>query len=339
MKSFEDSKNSPFRIALLLLDGFNSMAMQAFIDPFRCANYLLGEKLYDWQFLSHGVDKITASNGLVVSDLKMIGAVPDTFDCIAVNASWGVERFKDPIIQAWLQRHAQNNAAICGLDTGAFVLGYAGLLKGKKAAVHYEHIAAFRETFPDTHMGEDLFVMDGNLLTCCGGTASVDLALEMIRVQQGIEAANAASRYIFHERFRAGDEGQLPATREPIGYSAPEKLREAIVLMERSLEHLLSIGEIAEHVALSQRQLERLFKTHTSVSPVRYYLDVRLDRARGLVTQTQLPIVDIAVACGFSTSAQFSRSYRSRFHISPSADRIEGRVPFQFRSFPSHAGV
>ena len=339
MKSLNDSKNHPFKIALLLLDGFNSMAMQAFIDPFRCANYLLGEKLYDWQFLGLSTENVTASNGLVVSNLMALDAAQDNFDCVTVNASWGAERFKDLNIQAWLRRHAQANAAICGLDTGAFVLGYAGLLKGKKAAVHYEHIAAFRETFPDTDMGEDLFVIDGNILTCCGGTAAVDLALEMIRFQQGIEAANAASRYIFHERFRAGDEGQLPATREPIGYSAPEKLREAIVLMERSLEHLLTIGEIAEHVALSQRQLERLFKTHTSVSPVRYYLDVRLDRARGLVTQTQLPIVDIAVACGFSTSAQFSRSYKSRFQISPSADRIEGRVPFQFRSFPSHAGV
>ncbi|MEM8651876.1 MAG: helix-turn-helix domain-containing protein, partial [Pseudomonadota bacterium] len=83
----------------------------------------------------------------------------------------------------------------------------------------------------------------------------------------------------------------------------------------------------------------RLFKKHTGVSPVRYYLDVRLDRARGLITQTELPILNVAVACGFSTNAQFSRTYKKRFGIAPSRDRIEGRVPFQFRSFPSHAGV
>ena len=109
--------------------------------------------------------------------------------------------------------------------------------------------------------------------------------------------------------------------------------------MERNLEHLLPIGAVARRVDLSQRQLERLFKRHTGVTPVRYYLDVRLDRARGLVTQTELPITDVAIACGFTGGAQFARAYKTRFNIIPSRDRVEGRVPFQFRSFPSHAGL
>ncbi|MEM7301140.1 MAG: helix-turn-helix domain-containing protein [Pseudomonadota bacterium] len=278
-----------------------------------------------------------ASNGVTISNLIPMSREGANFDLVVVNASWNVERFKNVALLNCLRAESSKGVALGGLDTGAFVLGYAGLLKGRKVAVHYEHIAAFRELFHDTEMGEDLFVIDGDLLTCCGGGAASDLALEILRLQQGIDIANAAGRYIFHERLRSGQEGQLPARNEPIGYAAPAKLRSAIVLMERNLEHLLTVGEVASQVELSQRQLERLFRSHTGVSPVRYYLDVRLDRARGLVTQTELPIVDIAVACGFTSSAQFSRAYKKRFGLPASRDRIEGRVPFQFRSFPSHA--
>lgn len=328
-----------FKIAMLLFEGFNSMAMHAFLDPFRSANYLRGETLYRWEFVAFNRDNVTASNGLTVSQLRPYNEISHGFDLVVVNASWNVGQFKAPALLNWLRDISARGATLCGLDTGAFVLGFAGLLKGRRAAVHYEHIAAFRELFPDVVMGEEMFIVDGDRLTCCGGLAASDLALEIIRLQQGMELANASGRYMFHERLRDGDEGQLPAHREPVGYAAPEKLREAIILMERNLEIPLQIGEIAKQVGVSQRHLDRLFNKHTGVSPVRYYLDVRLDRARGLITQTELPILTVAVACGFGSNAQFSRTYKKRFHISPSQDRIDGRVPFQFRSFPSHAGV
>lgn len=339
MKITTDLTPRSYRIGLLLLDGFNAMAMHAFVDPFRTANYLKSQKFYDWNFLGFGQESVTASNGLMVSNLVDVLKKPDTFDLLVINASWGVEQYENSPILSWIREAAHRRTTLCGIDTGAFILAYAGLLENKSASAHYEHIAAFRELFPDTKMGESLFVMDGERLSVCGGLAATDLALEIIRLQQGIELANAASRYIFHGRLRSGSEGQLPERSEPVGYSAPVKLREAIILMERNLEQPLDIGDVARKVALSQRQLDRIFKKHAGVSPVRYYLNVRLDRARGLITQTELPILDVAIACGFGSNAQFSRTYKSRFGLPPSRDRIEGRVPFQFRSFPSHAGI
>ena len=328
-----------FEIGMLLLDGFNCMAAQAFVDPFRSANYLRNTNLYNWSFVGLESNNVRASNGLEVLTSRSLEAPENKFDMIVINSSWNVERFNDKGLTRWLVRSLQNGASICGIDTGAFIMAYAGMLSGRKAAVHYEHIAAFRELFSDVEMEEDIYVIDGNLLSCCGGLAASDLALEIIRLQQGLELANGAARYIFHERLRNSQEGQLPEKREPVGYSAPEKLRESIIIMEGNLENLLSIDQVANRVNISQRQLERLFHKHTGVSPIRYYLDVRLDRARGLLTQTELPILDVAIACGFSGNAQFTRAYKSRFGIAPSHDRIEGRVPFQFRSFPSFAGV
>lgn len=332
-------RKTPCAIGMLLLPGFNSLASQAFLDPFRAANYLLASSIYDWSYLSLEGTEVTASNGLAIAQTTAVEAFDRPLDFLVVNASWHPERFQGRALQNALRRLSRRGVVLCGIDTGAFVLAYAGLMNGYRAAVHYEHIAAFRELFPDSPMDESLFVFDRDRLTCCGGVAAADMALEIVRLQQGIDLANAASRYIFHERLRPGEEGQLPTTREPVGYAAPARLRQAIILMERNLEQPLSIREIVARLGCSQRQLERLFRGHTGVSPVRYYVDVRLDRARGLVTQTELPIVEVAAACGFGSSGQFTRTYKRRFGLAPSQDRIEGRVPFQFRSFPSHAGV
>ena len=326
--------------AILLLEGFNSTAANAFIDPFRAANYLRGETIYTWPLLSLDGRPVTASNGMSIdADARLETVREQMPDFLVVNSSWRPEQYRTRELQNTLRRLAQGGCVLCGIDTGAFVLAYAGLMKGYRAAVHYEHIASFRELFPDAEMDESLFVFDRDRLTCCGGLAAADMALEIIRLQQGLELANAAGRYIFHERLRPGDEGQLPETREPVGYAAPVKLRDAIVIMERTLETPLKISNIADQLGLSQRQMERLFRTHTGVSPIRYYVDVRLDRARGLVTQTEMPISEVAVACGFGSAVQFARTYKRRFGLPPSRDRTEGRVPFQFRSFPSHAGV
>lgn len=325
------------RIGMVLLPGFNGMACHAFIDPFRAANYLRGTTLYDWPILSLSGGTVSGSNGFAVANTTALSDASQSLDFIVVNASFSPESFRDGPLFSWLRRQVRRGAILCGIDTGAIVLAAAGLLDGRRAAVHYDHIAAFRELFPTVSVDESLYVIDADRLTCCGGMAAADMALEIIRLQQGLDLANAASRYVFHERLRGGDEGQLPDKREPVGYSVPARLREAIILMERNLEFPLSIGEVTRRVGLSQRQFERLFRAHTGVTPVRYYVDVRLDRARGLVTQTDMAIVDIATACGFQSASLFSRTYKKRFGITPSADRVAGRVPFQFRSFPSHA--
>lgn len=323
------------RIAVLLLPSFNAMATTALLDPFRASNYLNGEPRYSWQLVTRDGGPVDASNGMRLTDTVSIAAAGDRYDFVFVSASWNPEAYRASRLFDWIRRCAGNGAALGGLDTGAFLLAFAGLLNGYTSTVHYEHIAVFRELFPDLQVSEDLFVIDRDRLTCCGGAAASDMALEIIRLQTGIDAANAAARYIFHDRLRPGSEGQSPAHREPVGYAAPSKLRDAIVLMERNLENPIPMSEISAKTGLSNRQLQRLFGSHTGVTPVRYYLEIRLDRARSMVTQTEMSIMEIAVACGFTSQEYFARVYKERFSLTPSEDRQEGRVPFQFRSFPS----
>ena len=322
---------------MLLLPGFNGLAALAFVDPFRAANYLRGRRIYRWDFLSSDGGSVVASNGIEIANTTAIAQAQTDFDMLVVNASWTPEAFQDGELQTWLRTKSRQGVMLGGLDTGAFVLAFAGLLGGLGPVVHYEHAAAFDERFPAAQCEESLYAVDARRFYCCGGIAAVDLALELIQRQNGIELANAAARYIFHERLRDGGEAQIPRRLQPVGYQVPDKLREAILLMERNIAEPLTQNELAAYLDLSVRQVQRIFRQYLGVTPVRYYLNVRLDRARGLVTQTEIPIMDIAALCGFMRAEQLSRAYTKRFEITPMRDRIEGRIPFQLRNYSEHA--
>ncbi|NKB76831.1 MAG: helix-turn-helix domain-containing protein [Gammaproteobacteria bacterium] len=335
------SSHSQFRysIGMLLLPGFNSASAFTFLDPFRAANYIQNQKPYHWDFLSLKGGEVNASNESTISATHTISSGQKHYDLIVVNASWAPERFQSGKLKRWLHASSKAGATLAAIDTGAFVLAYSGLLKHYCATVHYEHTTAFSELFPDTQLEDVLYVIDRDRLSCGGGLATADMALRLIQNHQGLELTNSVAKYILKDRHRVGNEIQAEHNPELIGYPMPQKLREAIVLMEQNLEEPLSTSEIAALTHYSQRQLARIFKQHIGITPIRYYINLRLDRARGLITQTDMLIAEVANACGFGTSEQFSRAYKSHFNITPGKDRIEGRIPFQFRSFPSHAGM
>lgn len=326
----------PVQILILVTPNFNLAATTSFIDPFRAANYLEGDTRFRWVLASAPGGRCQASNGLVVETERLAEFQNEAFDIVVMSASWTPEAGRTPQLLASLRKWARAGSIIGALDTGAFIVADAGLLRGHRATVHYEHIDAFKELHGDVDVSEDIFVRDGKRFTCSGGIASSDIALQIIRASSGDALANASARYIFHPSLRPAGTSQNPANAEPIGTYIPGMIRQAIVVMEQHLENALSIPEIADRVKISHRQLNRLFMRYVGKSPATYYRDIRLDRARGLVTQTDMPMSEIAIASGFASQVHFSRAYRERFGLSPRTDRVEGRVPFEFRAWPMH---
>lgn len=323
-------------IIVFVAPHFNIAATTSFIDPFRVANYLIGRNRFSWTFVSERGGAVEASNGMSI-DTQPLNAVVDQRPwLVLVSSSWTPERHASTPLRTALQRWDQSNAIIGGLDTGGIILAQAGLLNGKAATVHYEHIDAFIEIADKTTVSENIFVVDGRIFTCSGGTASTDIALKLLHAVEGESIANASARYVFHDIVRGEDHSQNPKVVEPLGYVTSRLVRSAIDLMEKNLESTLSIPEIAEQLNTSQRQLSRLFQRFVQKSPVAYYRDIRLDRARGLVTQTELKLSEIAAASGFNSQVHFSRVYQERFGLAPSADRVAGRVPFEFRAWPMY---
>jgi len=323
------------QILVIVTPNFNAAATMAFVDPFRASNYLEGGNQFRWRFAS--LEKsCVASNGAQIAT-QTLDMIPDeAVDFVAVSSSWTPETAARPQLLSALRKWARKGSVMVALDTGAFILAQAGLLSGKRATVHYEHIDALKELHPDIEVSEDMLVQDGKFLSCSGGLASADMALHIIAGCLGAAAANAAARYIFHARLRPFGTSQNPSGAEPLGNTVPEIVKRAIALMEKHLEDAVSISRICTSIAISHRQLDRLFRRYVGKAPALYYRDIRLDRARGLVTQTDMLLSEVAMASGFSSQVHFSRAYRARFGLPPRKDRIEGRIPFEYRAWPMH---
>ncbi len=327
------------RLTLIVTPHFNLAATTAFIDPFRAANYLDGAAHFAWDIASGAGGPCLASNGMSIGTLPLADLRASPRDMVLISSSWTPEAHFTQQLSSALWWWAQAGTTLGGIDTGAFLLAQAGLLDGRRATVHYEHMDAFGERFPACTLSEDLYVFDGNRVSCAGGAASFDFALQIIRMARGDALANAAARYLFHGAVRPPGTAQNDAPLEPLGNTAPSAVKRAIALMEKNLEAPLPIAQICTQIGISHRQLNRLFAAFVRKTPALYYRDIRLDRARGLVTQTELAMSEVALASGFASQVHFSRAYRERFGLPPRADRIEGRVPFEFRAWPMHRMV
>lgn len=328
--------DGPVDLIVVVTPSFNSFATMGFIDPFRACNYLEGRQLFRWRFVSETGGICIPSNGVGVECEPMDVVANLTPDIVVISSSWTPENHASQKVQFGLRSWARKGATIAGLDTGAFIMAQAGLLKHRRATVHYEHVDALGETYPNTEVVGDLFAFDGTRVTCCGGTAAVDFGLHILQGILGAAPANAAARYIFHPKLREHGTGQQPSESEPLGAMVPAVVKSVIQIMEQHLEEPLAIPDICAQVDVSHRQLDRLFARHIKKTPALYYRDIRLDRARGLVTQTEMSMSEIAVASGFSSQVHFSRAYKERFGLPPIKDRVEGRVPFEFRAWPMY---
>lgn len=320
------SVRQPERIGFLLIPSFSMIAFSSAIEPLRLANRCSGRELYAWRLLSEDGGPVRASNGVVVNadvSIKDLRGWEDgrrPLDIVFVCSGIGVEQFRSPAVAAWLRGAERQGTILGALCTGAYVLAQAGLLDGHACAIHWESLPAFSERFPDVAASADLYEIDGLRLTCSGGTASLDMILHLISLQHGHSLATAVSEMCLVDRMRASKDRQRLPLRARLGIFNP-KLIASIEIMEATLAEPIPQTEIARRVGLSRRQLERLFARHIRRSPAQFYLELRLDRARRLLSQTELPIVDLALASGFASPSHFSKCYRQMYGKSPRQDR------------------
>ncbi|HWA46285.1 MAG TPA: GlxA family transcriptional regulator [Hypericibacter adhaerens] len=313
----------PETLGFLLLPKFSMMAFVSAVEPLRVANRLAGAMLYQWEIVSLEGASILASNGMaLVADrqLSQLSRGGARYRTVVVGAGFEPERGYDRRVRDWLRRLDRNGVELGAMDTGSFVLARAGLLDGYRATTHWESLDSFRERFPKVEAEGGLFAIDRNRLTCAGGTAALDMMLHLISRRHGHRLATAVSEQFIHARIRDPQDRQRmePAARQGVSHAG---LGRAIALMEKNLEEPLDAARMARGAGLSQRQLERLFREHLKTTPQRYYLDLRLQRARALLQYSEMPVVEVAVACGFGSAAHFSRSYRTWSGRAPSAER------------------
>jgi transcriptional regulator GlxA family with amidase domain len=307
------------KFAFLTLPRYSMIALSNAVEPLRMANIVTRQTAYEWSIVSLDGHPTPASNGLELAPtipLDDTGAVDILFVCGGVDVQDAVS----PPILAALRRLADNRVPLGALCTGGYALAKAGLLDKYRATIHWENLSALREEFPRILLNDQLFTIDRDRFTCSGGVAPLDLMLHLVKTKLGARVSQLISEQFIVDRVRNDRDRQYVPLRAQIGVSHETLIRVA-QLMEQNIEKPLSLDEIAAATQLSRRQIERLFKRHLQCVPKRYYLQMRLRRARELLLQTSMPIIDITAACGFQSSPHFSRCYRAQFGCPPSAER------------------
>jgi len=306
-------------IGFFLVPEFSMIAFASAVEPLRLVNRVSEDTLYTGSTYSLDGQPVTASNGIpvivdgTIAEAEKLNIV---FVCSGIHA----HKYCDKGLLTRLRRMASHGTDIGALCTGTHILAKAGLLEESRCTIHWENLTAFTEEFPDIDVTSELFEIDRNRYTCAGGTAAVDLMLNLIALQVGSNVAATVADEMIHHRIRDGHEAQRMELRSRLGVAHP-KLLAVIQLMEENLEETLSYADLAASVGLSTRQLERLFRKYLKSAPTRYYVELRLKRARFLLRQTSLPILSVALAAGFVSASHFSKCYREHFNRTPSEER------------------
>ncbi|MBT4890974.1 MAG: GlxA family transcriptional regulator, partial [Rhodospirillales bacterium] len=308
-------KDETVRMSFVLIPRFNMMALTSTIEPMRVANYLTGKILFSWDFLSSEGGPVTSSNGMPLETIAL--TEPDRkIDRVFVCGSWDSEHYEDKALFAWLRRLDRIGVHLGAMDIGTYILARAGLMGGYRAAILWYCSHAFAEAFPDTIVEEMLYVTDRKRSTIAGGAAGMDMMLDDISRRHTPQFAHEIAEHIIHHQVRGPETLQrtLPDTQFEIMHPS---VRKAITMMYRNVEEPLSIPEVAEHVNISQRKMERLFQKHVGRSAIAHYRLLRLQHARVMLTNTNLSIREISVACGYLSLSHFAKSFAEQYGRRP----------------------
>ena len=313
---------APSNFGFLLLNDFTLISLSSAIEPLRMANRITGEQHYHWKTIAAEGDSVTASDGVRI---RVDATIEDAIlfrelDTIIVCGGIHVEKNCTKPVIRWLKAAQQKGLALGSVCTGSYALASAGVLDGYRSSIHWENFAALADMFPLINVRQSLFTIDRNRYTSSGGTAPIDLMVHIINSRLGVEVGAAIAEQFICDRIRHAEDPQRIPLKHLVGNQS-EKLTTAVELMESNLKEPISQEELAQYVGLSRRQLQRLFQKYLLCAPSRYYLKLRLHRARELLLQTTLSILEVSSVCGFVSTSHFSKSYKEHFGHSPSQER------------------
>ncbi len=309
----------PRRFVFVLLPNFTLLSFAASIEALRVANRMAGARLYEWTVTGEGGDTITCSAG---TEFKLDCDLPELRrdDVIILCGGLDVQNAASKRLLNWLRREARHGLKIGAVCTASYALAAAGLLDGKRATIHWENHDSFSEVFENINLTKSVYVLDGNRFTAAGGTSAIDLMLKLIADEHGPDLANSVADQLVYSSIRTDQDTQRLSVPTRIGVRHP-KLAQVIRMMETHIEDPISPAILAQDVGMSTRQLERLFRRYLSRSPKRYYMELRLQKARNLLMQTDMSVINVALACGFTSPSHFSKCYRAHYQTTPYRER------------------
>lgn len=309
----------PFRVGIVLIDGFALMSYASAVEPLRAANFLSRTPLYDICNIPAAGEVATSSSGAKIPGRGAVGG-PLDFDLIIVVAADYSATFRDPRLISWLRRAGRMGITLSGVSGGPVLLAVAGLMTGRRMTVHWEYMPLLDEICPGLLIEKTLYVIDRDRVTCAGGVAPLDLMHALIADHHGPALARRVSDWFLHTEVRPSRGPQRAGLIERWG-TTNAKVLDVIMAMEGHIADPLALSQLAAFAGLSGRQLNRLFQDKLSHTTMEFYRNLRLEKAQNLLRNSSLRLIEIAVATGFINAAHFATCYRRRFGFPPSAVR------------------
>ncbi|WP_230411811.1 GlxA family transcriptional regulator [Denitromonas iodatirespirans] len=300
------------------------MAFTGALDAMVTANLLSPTPLYTCRTLGLAAGLIRSDLGIQVSpDGLLVERKADEFDLLIICGGYRSGLHAPRAVLDKLRAVAHRHRILGSLWNGVHLLAEAGVLDGYACTVHPESRPGLEEAYPNVDIRPLPFVIDRDRISCAGANSALGMMLALIRQQHGNEIAEGIAGILACDRNMDDFQGHsMPSLAH--SPTLPPPLRLALELMESNIEEPLGVEELARLAQISSRQLDRLFLHHIGTSPARYYLELRITRARRLLLQTNEPITNIAIACGFTGAPHFSRCYRNFFGETPSQARKKG---------------
>lgn len=317
-KNILEPASAPLNTAVLVMDDCNTLSFAAGVDPMRAANRLAGRRVFDWHYVTATGEPATLTSGIRVPGTalsRLTGC-----DLLMVIAGFGLQMHSTAALRASLRRIAAQGATLAGIDGGPWLLADAGLLDDYRATTHWEDLDKFSTRFPAVTTLRDRYHIDRTRMTSGGAAPAIDMMLHLIKARHGASlAARVAGVFIY-------DSAANPSRSQTRGGNPGHTALTARVsaLMEQTLDAPLSIPDIARQTGTSPRALQSLFRARLNTTPKAHYLSLRLTEALRLVTDTDIPLLDVALATGFTSAASFARAFQAAHGCSARAMRQAG---------------
>jgi transcriptional regulator GlxA family with amidase domain len=311
MHKSPQSTKDQIEIAFLLVDRFSNLCLSNALEPLRAANGFAKTPRYSWQFYSLDGAPVRSSSGIAVLPDSAIHGMNRT-DRLYVICSYGHLDNDTPQMRRALQTAARRSKAVFGLDAGAWLMASAGLLKGRRATIHWDILDAFSERFLDVDVDHATWIEDGDRLTCAGASATLDLSRQLIaRDISAVVAMDVEALF-------------TPPVRSDLAVPGRDRLvTRATRLMRENIEQPLEVSGLARQLNTSPRTLTRRCQTALGMTPGQLYRHIRLSAARQLVESSEASVAEIAVRCGYEDPTALTRAFRQRFGAPPRAFRGE----------------
>lgn len=305
-------------VAVVVFAGVQAIDVSGPMDVFEEANaFLPGEDRYQVEVI--GPDGMfTASNGMRMVAHRTYDDAPDGYDLVLVA---GGPRLPDDLpanvmiecIQR-LSTSARRTGSVC---TGAFILGHAGLLAGRRVTTHWQNADALAKRFPDTVVDRDrIYVRDGDLITSAGVTAGIDLALAIVGEDHGSNVSLAVAKRLVVVAQRQGGQSQFsPYVVAPSDPTSPLATISDFVMT--NLRSRLTVDDLADKLNMSRRSFARLFAAQARTTPAEFVENARLDAARNLLEGSHLALKEIAYECGFGSPHRMRQVFTRRLGVTP----------------------